>query len=80
MTKSLNIPITEEQSEMLRGLKEEFSTSRAALIRNYLDWLKKGNTPIGYYREFVVTASSKSGTGISCTSPNYEEERKDERG
>ena len=67
MTKSLNVPITEEQSEMLRGLKEEFSTSRAALIRNYLDWLKKGNTPIGYYREFVVTASSK-------------EERKDERG
>ena len=73
MTKSLNIPITEEQSEMLKGLKEEFSTSRAALIRNYLDWLAKGNTPIGYYREFVVTASSKSGTGISGTSPNYEE-------
>jgi len=57
MTKSLNVPITEEQSEMLRGLKEEFSTSRAALIRNYLDWLKKGNTPIGYHREFVVSVS-----------------------
>ena len=73
MAKNLNVPITEEQSEVLKGLKEEFSTSRAALIRNYLDWLAKGNTPIGYYRESIVTANSKLGTGISSTSPDYEE-------
>ena len=55
MADHLNVPITKEQSELLRELREEFSTSKAALIRNYLDWLKKGNTPIGYHREFVVS-------------------------
>jgi len=67
MARNLNVPITEEQSEMLRGLKEEFSTSKAALVRNYLDWLKKGNTPIGYHREFVVSADSNASDDIAKT-------------